>query len=144
MFVWSTERIYWERYTDKATGEEKTIGMSCRCCLCGAAEHSTPLVRFDRIRLKERPENGYPRVGICGACIERALRAVDHCTAEAGMVRIGSPYRCTHCSKQVTPVVWFDTNAVQEQYICARCLIEAQKQILIEQEDLQEQKRHLR
>lgn len=139
MFVWSIDRMYWETYTDKETGEVKTIGILCYCALCGLVKNpSMPLVRFDAT--EERTPDGYPHTGICGDCIARAQRAIDHRSAEAGMVRIGSPYCCTHCRDRVTPVVWFNTESVQEQYICARCLTEAQRRFLIEQEDLQDQK----
>lgn len=143
MLIWSTDRIYWEHHTNKATGEEKTIGTGCRCCLCGPTPRKMPLVRFDRVRLNEQPAKGYPRVGICGDCISKAQRAIDHRTAEVGMVRIGSPYQCSHCRTRVMPVIWFDTKAVCEQYICARCLVEAQRKMVVEQEDLQERKKHL-
>ncbi|KKN43881.1 hypothetical protein LCGC14_0698950 [marine sediment metagenome] len=144
MLVWTTDRIYWEHHTNKKTGEQNTIGLGCRCGLCGPVkDRAMPLVRFDRVRLDEQPDRGYPRVGICGNCISKAQRAIDHYTDETGMVRIGSPYDCSCCKQRVTPVVWFDTTSVQEQYICARCLVGAQKQILIEQEDLREQRKHL-
>jgi len=139
MLVWTINRIYWEEYTNKRTGEQKTIGILCYCYLCGLLkDHAMPLVRFD-----DTGESGYPHSGICGECINKAQRAIEHRTAETGMVRIGSPYDCSCCRDRVTPVVWFDVSAEQEQFICARCLVEAQKQILIDQEDLLEQKKHL-
>lgn len=139
MLVWTIDRMYWENHTDKRTGEQQTIGILCYCYLCGLVkDHSMPLVRFD-----EPKETGYPHNGICGECINKAQRAVEHRTVEAGMVHIGSPYRCSCCTQRVTPVIWFDTSSIPEQFICARCLIEAQKQILIDREDLLEQKKHL-
>jgi len=141
MIVWTIDRIQWEQLTDKRTGEEKTVGILCRCVLCGPVERHQPLVRFDLS--DEDPPYDYPRKGICGRCINRAQRAIDHRSAEAGMVRIGSPYQCSHCHERVTPVIWFSTNSIQEQYICARCLVEAQRQFLIDRDELAEQKQQL-
>lgn len=138
MFVWSTDRIYWECHTNHKTGEQQTIGVSCTCLLCGPVKPDIMLVRFDELEPHETPRHHYPRVGICQECIGRAQRAADHFTVERGMVRIGSPYSCTHCRDRVQPVVWFNTKSRLEQFICARCLVAAQKQFLVEAADLQD------
>ena len=141
MFVWTTDRIYWEHHTDHKTGEVQTVGIGCTCLLCGAVRQDMPLVRFDELQPNETPPHHYPRVGVCRECIGRAQRAADHWAVENGLVRIGSPYTCTYCKEKVQPVVWFDLKSRQEQFICSRCLVEAQRRFLIEQDDLVEQRK---
>ena len=128
MLIWNAERIAREH-----PGETK---IQCRCALCGPVAYRTPLVRFDRVRLDEQPDQGYPRVGVCAGCVARALHTIDQKSAEAGMVRIGSTYRCSSCCTYAKPVIWLAVQVVQEQYVCAACLHEAHHKLLAEQ-DLQ-------
>lgn len=128
MIVWNADLILKE-HTDPAGCQ--TVGIGCSCLLCGPVDSAMPLVRFD---VQEQPD--YPHEGICGDCIAGAQRAIDHHTAEVGMTRISSPYRCSGCGERATPVVWFNVQTTQEQYICARCLVVAQRQILVLQQTL--------
>lgn len=137
MLVWNTDLIYLDHHT-LPNGEVQTVGIGCDCQLCGPVVSDVMLVRFDQLKEHETPQNRYPRQGVCRDCITKAQQVLEERIQETGMVRIGSAFRCSHCKDKVSPLIWFDVHATTEQFICARCLVEAQKKFLVLQEHLAE------